>query len=170
MSFASVRKSRGVLRRPRSIQRPAEHIPAPVEGSGRRASGRTTRRLRRRPPTAWNAPPARLDGQAGGRVTGARAAEFSQSPNDGLHSARVGAASRPVTAAARHGQPRSAAICVSRSSPGLSPSADGPISSSPRCIGVGVMPARYRACAGTPEGSARRRTDFFRYGWHRRSA
>jgi hypothetical protein len=107
MAFATVRKSRGVLSGGRAASSaPAEHVPALVEGSGRRANGRTTQRLRRRP-TAQNAPPPRLDGQAGGRVTGARAAEFSQSPNDGCHSARVGTPADRSTPR----KARSAALC-----------------------------------------------------------
>jgi putative ABC transport system permease protein len=77
------------VRHPRGIQRTAEHVP----GTGRRerpSRERADNTALSTPATAWNAPPPRLDGQAGGRVTGARAADLSQSPNNGCHSARVG--------------------------------------------------------------------------------
>jgi hypothetical protein len=121
MAFATVRKSRGVLSGGRAASpAPAEHVP----GTGRRELPSRERADNTAPSTPAHglehaaAPARRPSGRTDDRGQGGGVQSITERR---LSLGTRGHASRPAKAEARHSQPRSAAICVSRSSPGLSP-------------------------------------------------
>jgi hypothetical protein len=108
------------VRRPRSIQRPRRARP----GTRRKERPSRERVDNTAPSTPAHgleraaAPARRPSGRTGDRGQGGGVQSITVRR---LSLGTRGHASRPVKAEARHGQPRSAAICGSRSSPGLSP-------------------------------------------------